>query len=79
MSTTVGEVAETTRSLTTAAREIASGNTDLSQRTEEQAASLVHEILGASSAGEQPPALACQLAAMCAANPRHRARQPPLR
>jgi methyl-accepting chemotaxis protein len=58
MSTIVGEVAETARSLTTAAREIASGNMDL---------------------GEPPPASACQLAAMCAANPRHRARQRPLR
>jgi methyl-accepting chemotaxis protein len=40
ISTIVGEVAETTHTLTTAAREISSGNTDLSQRTEEQAASL---------------------------------------
>jgi methyl-accepting chemotaxis protein len=40
MSSIVGEVAETTHTLTSAAREIASGNTDLSQRTEEQAASL---------------------------------------
>jgi methyl-accepting chemotaxis protein len=40
MSSIVGEVAETAQTLTTAAREIATGNTDLSQRTEEQAASL---------------------------------------
>ena len=40
MSTMIGEISETSHSLTTAAREIASGNTDLSQRTEEQAASL---------------------------------------
>ena len=40
MSSVIGEVAETSQSLTTAAREIAQGNTDLSQRTEEQAASL---------------------------------------
>jgi methyl-accepting chemotaxis protein len=40
MSTMIGEIAETSQTLTTAAREIATGNTDLSQRTEEQAASL---------------------------------------
>ncbi len=40
MSSVVGEVSETTHTLTSAAREIATGNTDLSQRTEEQAASL---------------------------------------
>jgi methyl-accepting chemotaxis protein len=40
MSTMVGEIGETAQTLTSAAREIASGNTDLSQRTEEQAASL---------------------------------------
>ena len=40
MSSMIGEISETTHTLTTAAREIASGNTDLSQRTEEQAASL---------------------------------------
>jgi methyl-accepting chemotaxis protein len=40
MSSMIGEVSETAQTLTTAAREIATGNTDLSQRTEEQAASL---------------------------------------
>ena len=40
MSTMIGEIGESSQTLTTAAREIASGNTDLSQRTEEQAASL---------------------------------------
>jgi methyl-accepting chemotaxis protein len=40
MSTMLGDISETAQTLTTAAREIASGNTDLSQRTEEQAASL---------------------------------------
>ncbi|MDF3809600.1 MULTISPECIES: methyl-accepting chemotaxis protein [Rhodopseudomonas] len=40
MSTMIGEISETSHTLTTAAREIATGNTDLSQRTEEQAASL---------------------------------------
>jgi len=40
ISTVVGEVSETAQTLMLAAREIASGNTDLSQRTEEQAASL---------------------------------------
>ena len=40
MSTMVSEISETAQTLTLAAREIASGNTDLSQRTEEQAASL---------------------------------------
>jgi len=40
MSTMIGEISDTAQTLTQAAREIASGNTDLSQRTEEQAASL---------------------------------------
>jgi methyl-accepting chemotaxis protein len=40
MSTMISEISETSHTLTSAAREIASGNTDLSQRTEEQAASL---------------------------------------
>ncbi|NVN84907.1 MAG: PAS domain S-box protein [Rhodopseudomonas sp.] len=40
MSTMIGEISDTSHTLTTAAREIATGNTDLSQRTEEQAASL---------------------------------------
>jgi methyl-accepting chemotaxis protein len=40
MSSIIGEISETSQTLTTAAREIATGNTDLSQRTEEQAASL---------------------------------------
>lgn len=40
MSSMVGEIGETAQTLTIAAREIASGNTDLSQRTEQQAASL---------------------------------------
>ncbi len=40
MSSIIGEVSETSQTLATAAREIAQGNTDLSQRTEEQAASL---------------------------------------
>ena len=40
MSSMIGEISDTSQTLTTAAREIASGNTDLSQRTEEQAASL---------------------------------------
>ncbi len=40
MSSMIGEISETAQTLTLAAREIASGNTDLSQRTEEQAASL---------------------------------------
>ena len=40
MSTMIGEISDTAQTLTTVAREIASGNTDLSQRTEEQAASL---------------------------------------
>ncbi len=40
MSTMVSEISETAQSLTTAAREIATGNFDLSQRTEQQAASL---------------------------------------
>jgi methyl-accepting chemotaxis protein len=40
MSSMIGEISETSQTLTTAAREIATGNTDLSQRTEEQAASL---------------------------------------
>ncbi|HEY0185777.1 MAG TPA: PAS domain S-box protein [Rhodopila sp.] len=40
MSSMVSEIAESAHTLTTAAREIAGGNTDLSQRTEEQAASL---------------------------------------
>ena len=40
MSSMIAEVSETAQTLTTAAREIATGNTDLSQRTEEQAASL---------------------------------------
>ncbi|HEX2939554.1 MAG TPA: methyl-accepting chemotaxis protein, partial [Rhodopila sp.] len=40
MSMMVAEIGEAASTLSTAAREIASGNTDLSQRTEEQAASL---------------------------------------
>jgi len=40
MSTMVSEIADTSQTLTNAAREIATGNFDLSQRTEEQAASL---------------------------------------
>ena len=36
----VGEIREATETINTAAKEIAAGNTDLSQRTEEQAASL---------------------------------------
>ena len=40
MSSMIAEISETSQTLSTAAREIASGNTDLSQRTEEQAASL---------------------------------------
>jgi methyl-accepting chemotaxis protein len=40
MSSMIGEISETSQTLTTVAREIATGNTDLSQRTEEQAASL---------------------------------------
>jgi methyl-accepting chemotaxis protein len=40
MSSMIGDIAETSQTLSTAAREIATGNTDLSQRTEEQAASL---------------------------------------
>jgi methyl-accepting chemotaxis protein len=40
MSTMISEISDTAQTLTTAAREIATGNTDLSQRTEEQAASL---------------------------------------
>ena len=40
MSAMIGEISETSQTLTVAAREIASGNTDLSQRTEQQAASL---------------------------------------
>ena len=40
MSSMIGEISETSQTLSTAAREIATGNTDLSQRTEEQAASL---------------------------------------
>ncbi|MGT2435247.1 methyl-accepting chemotaxis protein [Bradyrhizobium betae] len=40
MSSMISEISETSQTLTTAAREIATGNTDLSQRTEEQAASL---------------------------------------
>jgi methyl-accepting chemotaxis protein len=40
MSTMVSEISDTSQTLMTAAREIATGNFDLSQRTEEQAASL---------------------------------------
>ncbi len=40
MSSMIGEISESSQTLSTAAREIAGGNTDLSQRTEEQAASL---------------------------------------
>jgi methyl-accepting chemotaxis protein len=40
MSTMIGEISDTSQTLTSAAREIATGNTDLSQRTEQQAASL---------------------------------------
>jgi methyl-accepting chemotaxis protein len=40
MSTMVSEISDTSQTLTNAAREIATGNFDLSQRTEEQAASL---------------------------------------
>src|SRR5262249_17809105 len=40
MSSVIGDVAESANTLSLAAREIATGNTDLSQRTEEQAASL---------------------------------------
>ena len=40
MSSMIGEISETSQTLRTAANEIATGNTDLSQRTEEQAASL---------------------------------------
>ncbi len=40
MSTIIAEISETSQTLTIAAREIATGNTDLSQRTEQQAASL---------------------------------------
>jgi methyl-accepting chemotaxis protein len=40
MSSMIAEISETSDTLSTAAREIATGNTDLSQRTEEQAASL---------------------------------------
>ncbi|GLH81192.1 hypothetical protein SSBR45G_61010 [Bradyrhizobium sp. SSBR45G] len=40
MSSMIGDVAESSHTLSSAAREIATGNTDLSQRTEEQAASL---------------------------------------
>ncbi|HEY0330886.1 MAG TPA: PAS domain S-box protein [Rhodopseudomonas sp.] len=40
MSSMIGEISDTSQTLTTAAREIATGNTDLSQRTEQQAASL---------------------------------------
>ena len=40
MSSIIGDVADSSYTLSSAAREIATGNTDLSQRTEEQAASL---------------------------------------
>ena len=40
MSSMIGDISETSQTLRTAANEIATGNTDLSQRTEEQAASL---------------------------------------
>ncbi|MGJ5216405.1 methyl-accepting chemotaxis protein [Bradyrhizobium oligotrophicum] len=40
MSSIIGDVADSSHTLSSAAREIATGNTDLSQRTEEQAASL---------------------------------------
>ncbi len=40
LSTIVGDIRETTGAMTVAAKEIAAGNTDLSQRTEEQASSL---------------------------------------
>ncbi len=40
LTTIVGEIREATETINTAAKEIAAGNTDLSQRTEEQASSL---------------------------------------
>jgi methyl-accepting chemotaxis protein len=40
LTTIVGDIRLTTETMTTAAKEIAAGNTDLSQRTEEQASSL---------------------------------------